>query len=364
MRILVCGNRATHLWPEACATALGRMGHEVEVLYYLEPTERDLERFVPRRHHADVPLFLKNEASARELMRSLFLCLARDFQPELILLAGIYHTWPRETLDELRKHVDAPIVLWAGDNPYQRGATDIFRPSPHYARVYFTEYGGEVQAAPDLPCPTAFLSFGCDPERDVVPPYAPGERERLRSTVSYLGTLKNDRCDVLDALARAGVGLRVWSPPVGPALGRYPALAAARDEEQIQGERARALYGASDIVLNLHHTGFGNMKFYEVASCGAFQISNLRADVRRIEPAMPVALRVVAYEQHDELVDLVRHFTAHPEERITNAREIQRVVREEYTWERRLRTILDDTFPARAAAARVLADAQPLSATT
>ena len=130
-----------------------------------------------------------------------------------------------------------------------------------------------------------------DPARDAAPPYAPGERERLRSTVSYLGTLKNDRCDVLDALARAGVGLRVWSPPVGPALGRYPALAAARDEEQIQGERARALYGASDIVLNLHHTGFGNMKFYEVASCGAFQISNLRADVRRIAPALPVATR-------------------------------------------------------------------------
>ena len=346
MRIIVCGNQAEHLWPEACVRNLQAMGHEVELIYYLVPQEHEIQRYIPANIQDQLQGALASYEGQRSLMASLFVMRTIDFQPELILLAGMYHTWSAETLEQIRQQVSAPIVLWSGDNPYEAGATDTFTPGRYYDQTLFTIHGLAERAADDYPS-TGFLAFGCDPKTDVAPALSLSDRERYRSALSYLGTLKLDRAEVLNGLAQAQLGLRVWCPP--PPRGAtqlLPELVTAIQPDQIHGARARSLYAASDIVLNLHHYGFGNMKFYEVASCGVFQISNLLSDSQSIQSVLPFFSKAIACDTQADMIERVRHYLINPGAREANARELQEIVHREHTWVHRLQAIIDLVLPA------------------
>jgi spore maturation protein CgeB len=322
------------------------MGHDVQLVYYLVPQPGD-EGYLPSGVRESADLLLQSYGGRKALMEVVFYHRAVEFEPDLILLAGMYHTWSADALADLREHCSAPIALWSGDDPYEPGATDVFTPGRFYDLSLFTIFGLDERAADDLPN-TGFLPFGCDPERDVAPEPTDEDRAVFGCEVSYLGTIKLDRARLLDPLARSRVDFKAWGVGFPADLAeRYPALAAARQPDHVQGARARRLYAASDIVLNLHHKGFGNMKFYEVASCGAFQVSNLRRDAEAIAAELPLFERAATYDEASALPALVRHWLDRPEERVARARELQAVVHAEHTWRHRLDELIRRALPVR-----------------
>ena len=121
----------------------------------------------------------------------------------------------------------------------------------------------------------------------------------------------------------------------------HPHLARARQTEHVQGEAKRLVYGASSVVLNLHHNGFGNMKFFEAAACGAFQISNLRSHRDAASVDVPLYEEVVAVEEGAELPACVERYLADPEERGRIADHLRERVLAEHTWEHRLDWIFE-----------------------
>ncbi len=345
MRVLVCGNRATHEWPETCVRNLERLGHEVELLYYRTLRQRDRDELLTAELREAAPQLLETYEGTRALMEVAFYNLAATWRPDVILLAGMYHTWTADALADVRETVGCPVVLWSGDDPYEPWATDVLTPAPYYDHALFTIWGLAERAAADFPS-VGFLPFACDPARDRVPVPPSPDHARFRCDVSYLGTMKLDRADLLEPLAASGVDLGVWGEGFAEDVeATHPALARARRPGRVQGEQARALYAASEVVLNLHHKGFGNMKFYEVASCGSFQVSNLRRDAEAILPVLPFVEKVAVYEDPAELPGLVQHWLERPAERARVARELQAVVRAEHTWEHRLRALLELAVP-------------------
>lgn len=341
MRILVCGNKGEHEWPELCARGLRALGHDVQVVHYRWPGERDVE-LLPRALAAEVPHLLQSYEGRRELMERAFFLRARDFRPDLVLLAGIYNTWRAEALADVRQKLGVPIVLWSGDNPYAPGAPDVFANAAHYDLALFANFRFARSAAERFRR-TEYVPFGCDPERDHPPAPAPDD-VRFRCALSWLGTFKNGRAGFLDQLARdlPELDLRVWGAGFPEDLAvRYPALASVYRREHVWGATKFRLYAASDVVLNLHHTGFANMKLFEVACAGAFQVSNKRLEAEATREALPLAAEVPTWETTDELVQLLEHYLSRPDERAARAARLRELVRAEHTWRHRVATILE-----------------------
>lgn len=348
MRILVCGNRAEHEWPESCVRALERGGHEVRLTYYRSPQPGELGGYLPAAMRADTATLLQSPAGTEALMEVIFYYVAAEFRPDLILLAGIYNTWSSDALADVQDSLGIPVVLWSGDNPYVPHAPDIFSRSAYYELVLFGNFRFAERAS-DSFARTAYMPFGCDPEHDRAPT-ADVDLEPYACDLSYLGTLKNERCAFLEALAQLDLELKVWAVGFPRDLAqRFPALSAARQTEHIQGADKTRVYAAAKIVLNLHHTGFANMKLYEAAACGAFQISNKRLEAESTRHVLPLCDEVVTYEHAGELVELLRHYLAHPEQRAARAARLQAEVLAKHTWDQRLSSVLDMLPPAHSA---------------
>ncbi|QDV05757.1 hypothetical protein Poly30_12590 [Planctomycetes bacterium Poly30] len=345
MRVLVCGNQAEHEWPESCVRALRRMGHEAELMYYLVPQAGEVETYLSADQQRNVPGLMATAQGRQALMEQLFFHKAAALRPDLILLAGIYHTWSVDALADVREHLDIPIVLWSGDNPYVPYAPDIFSRAPYYDLALFGNFRFAERAA-DRFARTGYMPFGCDPLRDQPPP-ADQNLEPYRCGLSYLGTVKNDRCLFLEELSQQPFDLKIWGVGFPDDLGaRFPGVHRARQPEHIQGQKKTLVYGGASIVLNLHHTGFANMKLYEAAACGAFQISNKRLEAEATRPHLSVCREVVTYETTPELVELVRHFLAHPEQRHARAQRLREVVLAHHTWDHRMAAILEQAAPS------------------
>lgn len=344
MRVLICGNQAEHEWPESCVRALRRMGHDADLVYYLVPQPGEIEAYLTSEQQRNVPGLMTTKEGRQALMELIFFRKAEALRPDLIVLAGIYNTWSTDALADVREDLGIPIILWSGDNPYVPYAPDIFSRSPYYELALFGNFRFAERAS-DSFARTGYMPFGCDPHRDV-PPAADQDLSAYRCGLSYLGTVKAKRCDFLEDIARQPFDMKIWGVGFPDDLAtRYPAIHRARQAEHIQGERKTLVYGGSSIVLNLHHTGFANMKLYEAAACGAFQISNKRLEAEATRPHLSVCQEMVTFETKAELFELTKHFLAHPEQRQARAQRLRELVLAEHTWDHRMTAVLQQAAP-------------------
>ncbi|WP_243358691.1 CgeB family protein [Fundidesulfovibrio terrae] len=106
-------------------------------------------------------------------------------------------------------------------------------------------------------------------------------------------------------------------------------------------------YPLSDINFNctsLQMKGAVNQRVFDVPACGAFLLTDHRAQMERLfEPGREVAV----YGDPAEIPELVRHYLAHPEERARIAAAARQRVLAEHTYVRRMGQLLDvvgDTF--------------------
>ncbi len=106
-------------------------------------------------------------------------------------------------------------------------------------------------------------------------------------------------------------------------------------------------YPLSAINFNctsLQMKGAVNQRVFDVPACGAFLLTDHRAQMERLfEPGR----EVVCYNQPEEIPDLVRHYLAHPQERRAVAQAARQRVLAEHTYTTRmgqLLTLMRQTF--------------------
>ncbi|WP_178021041.1 glycosyltransferase [uncultured Paenibacillus sp.] len=276
--------------------------------------------------------------------------LAAQHKPDLLLaLDGL--ELPAEHVDAVRA-MGIPTAVWFTDDPYY---TDLTIPlSSHYDYVFTLERN----------CVEPYRTAGCSHVHYL--PFAafPGHyRPTLipsphRRNLSFIGSAYWNRViylqPVLPALMEQGLMINgIW----WDRLPEFPAYADRIELGKWMGPMETAeVYSGSKIVLNLHRSPFEedvnnnqagipaaspNPRTFEISACATLQLVDARDDLTSFY--LP-GEEIETFSSPEELVDKVRYYLTHEEERREIAlRALDRTLRE-HTYANRLDQLLSVIF--------------------
>ncbi|MBL8145882.1 MAG: glycosyltransferase [Anaerolineae bacterium] len=314
-----------HFWEKA----LRKRGHELAVFWRNLPhgraghagghTERHSERLTPGKVIGAVrnriPLEFNPEARARN--RDL-IAAARAFRPDVLWMTGDNTIILPDTLAQIRRETGAKLIYASGTSPIVFSKAIDRRAMPLYDWVLVNDYYHGIQwrelGARNMTC---LPLSACDPEFHKPYPLTDAQRQELACDVTFVGTLVpghlyNRRVRALEALSNAGIELGIWSVHDVPSSLRKhlrgPAL----------GEDMERIVSAGKISVNPHGDFMlygGNLRLFEAAGAGVFQISDDLPGTREWFPDVNGVPTIALYNTEVELVERVRNYLAHDAER-------------------------------------------------
>ncbi len=176
---------------------------------------------------------------------------------------------------------------------------------------------------------------------------SPAERAEYGAVLSFLGAGYPNRQAAFARLADLGLDLKIWGTEWEGNARLVPLV--QRGGARIDPEDAVRIYNGTGINLNLHSSvragelvvpgDFVNPRTFELAACGAFQLS----DARSLMPELFAEDEIAQFSNFEELVERIRHFAAAPEERAAYAARARARVLAEHTYAHRMNTLLDFT---------------------
>ncbi len=337
-------SQGTYFW----VRSLRRLGHEVDAFIRNVPAvfgwqARRSQRFTGGKTLAALLAVLGSRAPRLQLdyrvRNRRLLAMVERYQPDVILLNGGNHIIFPETLAAIKARYGCTLVYLSGVSPIVFSQDLERRAAPLYDLVVVNDYYHGIQwlelGAQRM---EALPISACDPEYHR--PYALSESERAEfgCEVGFVGTLVpanlySTRVEALEAVR--GCGLGIWSihaiPPSLQACYRGPAL----------GERVlRALCG-SKIQVNPHGNFMrygGNMRLFEAAGCGVFQIAD---DLPGVSRWFTPGETIVTYRDHAHLRELVGYYLQHDAERQQIAQAAQAHVYAHHTYDQRMAALVD-----------------------
>ena len=234
------------------------------------------------------------------------------------------------------------VVGYSPDDMYARhNQSPQFRQHLKLYDIYFTTKSYGVAELRAMGCAAAAFSGNAyDPHTHRPLPVTPADRQRWGGPVGFIGTWEGARGESMHRLARAGIPVRVWGNMWQRQRKRHPNL-------RIEG---CALYGddyaqalnAFDIdlcFLRKLNRDLQTTRSVEIPACGAFMLAERTAEHQGL---FQEGHEAEFFGSDDELVEKVRYYLAHPEQR----RQIaaagrQRCLRAGYSYQERLAEILD-----------------------
>lgn len=263
---------------------------------------------------------------------------AREFQPDILWLMGDNTIIYPETLSAIQRQTGCKLVYASGTSPIvfshliERQAArlyDLVLVNDYYHGIQWLELGAKKMAC--LP----FVAI--DPEFHQPQVLTPDEETRYQCDVSFVGTLVprqlySERVAALEALRDFQLG--IWSVHDMP-----ESLRPFWRGDALGASMLRVLSGAT-ICLNPHGDFMrygGNMRLFEAAAVGAFQIVDNRPGVAHW--FIPNE-HLVIYHHLAELRDKVAYFLAHPAERQQMADAARAHVLQHHTYAVRLEQVM------------------------
>lgn len=319
-----------------CATALSRLGHLVEcfeapAFHGAYTALKDLRVSGERLEHL--------ENSFLQVVSQAVLAKVESFEPDLVL-ALAQAPLSRAVLRKLRKD-GVVTAMWFVEDFRLFTYWQSFAPYYDFFAViqkepFLTQLAGIGQ-------PNAlYLPLAADPEFHRPLELSTVERRRWGSDVSFMGAGYPNRRLAFRQLLRHD--FKIWGSDWDgdPVLAAHVQLGGAR----IDPADCVRIFNATKVNLNLHSsidTGklvsqgdFINPRTFELAACGAFQLT----DGRALLPEAFAADEIATFGGMDELLALIDYYLARPEEReVVAARARQRVLRE-HTYEQRMASLI------------------------
>jgi spore maturation protein CgeB len=267
---------------------------------------------------------LKTDMPKRQMVAERIFLDAIYFRADLVvLICGIAFD---PLLLQLLKHGDFRTVVLHTESPYEDDAQTAW--SAHYpGMLNCTHEKVSAQRYGWTYVPHAF-----DPAVHQQVPADPDEA----CDVLLIATGWQSRIDLLEQIDWTGVRLVLrgtWARlrPDSPLRAFY------RPGPVMNADTPR-LYASASICLNVHRGDPDavslNPRAYELAACGAFQISDARQELRALFGGS-----VPTFRTAQELSGLVQHYLAHSEERRALADVARQQIRRE-TFDRRVETVL------------------------
>lgn len=283
-------------------------------------------------------------ASPEEMLQK-----AEQTNPNLVLVMNALHVFPAEhseQIDLLRSR-GIRTAVWFVDDPYY---TDRSLPLAGHYDYVFTHELSCVPFYREAGCSEVhYLPLAADSER-----FAPIEPPRsYQSDVCFIGSGFWNRVALFDELApylsqkRVRIIGGLWSR-----LQQQELLRPHIHEGWVEPGEARIYYNGAKIVINMHRpTESGqdnantanlpglsiNPRTYEIAACGALQITDVREDLQRYyRPGYDIE----TFGSAEELKQKIEYYLTHEQERIEMAWRSLRTTRERHTYNDRAARML------------------------
>ncbi|GAB5490485.1 MAG: hypothetical protein Phog2KO_07000 [Phototrophicaceae bacterium] len=258
---------------------------------------------------------------------------ARQFQPDVIWLVGDNRVIHADTLATIKAETNCKIIYSTGTSPIvfshaiERESApllDLVLTNDFYHGIQWQELG-----AKDMLC---LPVVAIDPEFHYPRPVNP----KFAVDVGFVGTLLpenlyGERVEALDALTDFDLG--IWSVHDVP-----DSLKAHARGSALGGEMLDVLSSAK-ISLNAHGNFMrygGNMRLFETASIGTFQIVDNRVGVHEWFTENE---HLVIFKDLQDLREKVAYYLAHDDERQAIADSARQHVIDNHTYEHRLATL-------------------------
>lgn len=300
---------------------------------FLRPLERSLIHKIGYRVLGRRPLTRGafNGALLREALR---------FGPELVLVVKGACVAPR-TLAQIQRETGAVLVNYATDDPFNPAVStpDLVSSIPRYDFYACTKKAiiPDVRRAGGRH--VSFIQFGYKPavhfpER----PVSPDEIRRFQSDVVFVGNAGIDRVPYLEALGRVpGASVAVF----GGSWARYASLRRWARGPAVGREYRLALGGAKIAICLVRRANRDGhtMRTFEIPACGAFMLAERTGEHLEL---FAEGEEAAFFGSPDELVDKVRYYLVHDDERRRIAdRGRARVMGGRHTYTDRLSELLD-----------------------
>jgi len=338
LKILVVSPMYGGSWPIAgyTARALAALGHET-VFLDLAPFHdgyRALERFGTRRARRGAL-----ERSYADVLGAGIVGAVEAHEPDIVLALAQAPLAPA-ALEEIGR-LGAVRVMWFVED--YRVLTYWREVAGHYD-YFFTIQEGECHDALRAVSGAhlEYLPCAFDPEVHRPLSLTAEEQEEYGSDVAFVGAgYRNRRLAFRRFL---DLDFRVWGSDWGGAGDLARVI--QRDGERMSTEESVRVFNAAKVNLNLHSStyhddldprgDFVNPRTFELAGCGAFQVT----DARTLLPPLFDGGELAIASSMNEMRALTEHYLAHPEERIPMAGRARRRALAEHTYRQRLQRLL------------------------
>ncbi len=272
--------------------------------------------------------------------------LAAQERPDLVLVLNGVHGLQLNQIQAIR-NMGITTAVWFADDPYFTDRT------VEYAKHYDIVFTHELSCVPLYQangCPSVhYLPLAVNP--NVFKPMLADPQ--YRSDVCFIGTGFPNRIHFFNQITHYLKHLHVVIAGAGwNQLADYGAMKDSIILAGIQPELTPLYYNGAKIVINMHRGTDElnnsrrlpalsiNPRTFEIAGCGAFQLTDVRSDLGQYYTPDEMA----TYSTPEQMLDHIRYYLSHDETRETMAmRALQRTLMH-HTYPHRLSQILSTIY--------------------
>lgn len=280
------------------------------------------------------------ENSFLQVVSQAVLAKVEAFAPDLVL-AMAQAPLSRQALSRLRRDKVTTAMWFVEDHevfPYWQAF------APLYDVFAVIQKGDFPRKLVETGQPNSiYLPMAADPSVHRPLELSTVERRRYGSELSFVGAGYPNRRLAFRQLA--GFDLRIWGNDWDGETVLTSFL--QRQGERIETEEVVKIFNASAINLNLHSSvrpgvlvgdgDFVNPRTFELAACGAFQLT----DQRELLPELFADGELALFSDMPEFLQAIEHYRLHPAERAKIAAKAQARVLAEHTYAHRMQTLLE-----------------------
>ena len=262
---------------------------------------------------------------------------ARAFGPTIVIVI-LGNLMSPKTIAALRIATQAPIVCWCQDQMTTLGRQYIL--GSGYDAVFVKDrYLQDLFSRMIKSTTFHYLAEACNPRVHRTVELTDADRARFECDVGIAASLYYYRQEILQQLSE--FDLKVWGLSPGWLVQRIGLR--HRGGEIFLDDKARAARAARIALNTLHFAEIDGMncRTFELAGCGAFQLVTERPVLK--EHFVP-GQEIETFSSSQELIDKVRHYLKHPDQRDCIAARGQQRAHAEHTYEHRLHELLAKVF--------------------
>lgn len=330
MKILFSSHHNPHFptITEYIEIAIRNLGHELLIF-------EDRQHIFPGRIRNRLPFL--NQLDQNIINRKM-LALAGDAKPEIAIIAG-GHRIAAQTIRHV-KRIGVNSVLWTIDAP--RYFEPIIEAAPFYDHIFCQ--GTEAVDLLDKAGirGAQWLPMACDPDYHRPVECTDVEKKTYASDIVFVGSYYPDRAALFERLV--DFDLAIWGPG-WDALDRNSSLRRCVRGAHTTPDEWLKIYSAGKIVLATHYQDPENRfpvyqaspRIFEVLACRAFLICDDQKDVFSL---FEDGIDLVRFLDASDMVNKVKYYLAHPEERNEIAERGYRNVLQSHTYIHRIKALL------------------------